>query len=50
MGVLVLVAGVRRRQVGVVAAGGGHPGHAETADSSAGRVSRVGEGTWIMHV
>ncbi len=50
VGVLVLVAGVWRRQVGVVAAGGGHPGHAETADSSAGRVSRVGEGTRIMHV
>lgn len=50
VGVLVLVARVWRRQVGVIAAGGGHPGHAETTDSSAGRVSRVGEGTRIMHV
>lgn len=50
VGVLVLVARIGRRQVGVVAAGGGHTGHAETADSSAGRVSRVGERTRIMHV
>lgn len=50
VGVLVLVARVWRRQVGVVAAGGGHTGHTQTPDASAGRVGGVGEVARIMHV